>query len=451
MAGDHDPYAALRHPGYRLFLSGAVLASIGGEILAATVGWEIVKRMEKALLAASPSGDLATDSDLLATEAMKASAGLIGLAGLVQFLPVLLFALPAGQAADRFSRKVLVQLAQAMMTVAGLGLAVNSWFDGPMWILFACLVLAGCSRVLSMTSRNALVSQVVPLEHLGNAITWNSSGWQFANVAGPAIGGLVIGLGVPFAYLLTGSCCLACAGLLLLVRPREVSRPAETRSLSSLLAGVRFVWKTELLLAAITLDLFAVLLGGATALLPIYAKSILHLDAEGYGCMRAAPAIGALLMAIILTHRPLRRAGVALLAAVAGFGAATIVFGLSHNAWLSFAMLAFTGAFDNVSVVVRGTLMQLLTPDDMRGRVSAVNAIFISSSNELGAFESGQVAYWFGPVFSVVSGGVGTILVVVAVMLRWPLLRRLGPLRPGEVLPPELVGHDAGEMPPASV
>jgi hypothetical protein len=230
-------------------------------------------------------------------------------------------------------------------------------------------------------------------------------------------------------YAFAGLCCLVCAVLLIPVRPRAVEQRTETRSLASLLAGVRFVWNTEVLLAAITLDLFAVLLGGATALLPIYADQILGIGSFGLGCLRAAPALGALVMAMVLAHRPpLRHAGRALLLSVAGFGLATIVFGLSENVWLSFAMLALIGALDNVSVVIRGTLMQLLTPDAMLGRVAAVNAVFISSSNELGAFESGLTAYWFGPVLSVVGGGVGTILVVVAAMIGWPALRRLGPL-----------------------
>jgi MFS family permease len=209
----------------------------------------------------------------------------------------------------------------------------------------------------------------------------------------------------------------------------SADRPRPTRSLASLLAGARFVWRTKLLLAAITLDLFAVLLGGATALLPMYAKDILKVGAVGLGWLRAAPALGATVMAVWLAHRPpMRRPGLGLLLAVAGFGAATIVFGLTEVFWLSFAMLAVTGALDNVSVVVRGTLMQTLTPDEMRGRVGAVNSIFISSSNELGAFESGITAQWLGPVASVVGGGIGTILVVIAVAWRWPSLLRLGPL-----------------------
>jgi MFS family permease len=424
MPGDHDPYAALRFADYRRYLAGAVLASIGGEVLALPVGWEIYQR--------------------------TGSAALLGFTGLAQFLPVLLLALPAGQAADRHSRKMLIVAAQLTMAVAALGLAAISWLQAPVPLIFACLVLAGCSRAFSMSSRVALLTQIVPAHHVANAVTWNSSGWQVATVGGPALGGLVlIWADVAIAYLATALCCLACVVLLIPIRPHPVDRPAETRSLASLLAGVRFVWRTELLLAAITLDLFAVLLGGATALLPIYATDILDIGSFGLGCLRAAPAVGALLMAAILAHLPpLRRAGPALLGAVAGYGLATIVFGLSHNPILSFAMLALAGALDNISVVVRGTLVQLLTPDSMRGRVSAVNAVFISSSNQLGEFESGITAQWFGPVASVVVGGIGTILVVLCVMLRWPLLRRLGPLHPATVLPPELSGAEASEESP---
>jgi len=205
--------------------------------------------------------------------------------------------------------------------------------------------------------------------------------------------------------------------------------PAVGRSLAALLEGVKFVWRTDLLLAAITLDLFAVLLGGATALLPPYARDVLHVGEWGMGVLRAAPGIGAVMMAVLLAHRrPMQRPGQALLLAVTGFGLATIVFGLSRNFLLSFAMLALAGALDNISVVVRHTLMQTLTPDEMRGRVAAVNTVFISSSNELGEFESGTVAYYTSPLISVVSGGVGTIVVVMLVMVLWPGLLRLGPL-----------------------
>lgn len=411
MPPDHDAYAALRHRDYRCLLGGGVLSSIGSEVQAAAVGWELYLRTD--------------------------SAAMLGYAGLVQFLPVLLLALPAGHAADHFSRKRIFQTAAGASALASLGLAALSFFQGPVEWIFACLLLAGTARAFTGPARSSLLAHVVPAEVLGNAVAWNSSGWQVANVAGPALGGLVLGLAgqARAAYLLAALCALTCAGLLIPIRPRPAKRPAAVRSLASLLDGVRFVRRTEPLLAAITLDLFAVLLGGATALLPIYARDILQVGPVWFGWLRAAPALGAVVMAILLAHRPpLRRPGRALLAAVAGFGLATIAFGFSQNVVVSFAALALMGALDNVSVVVRGTLMQTLTPDEMRGRVAAVNTVFISSSNELGAFESGMTAQWFGPVASVVGGGVGTLLVVLLVMLGWPQLVRLGRLRPpGEV------------------
>jgi MFS family permease len=407
MAEAHDPYAALRHPDYRLLLAAGVLASVGAEIQATAVGWEIYQR--------------------------TGSAAALGFAGLAQFLPVLLLALPAGHAADHYSRRLLFQLAQGAAGVASLGLAVLSFWQGPVALIFVCLVLAGAARALGAPNRSSLLPQVVPPEALTNAVTWNSSGWQFANVAGPALGGAALavsgGRAGP-AYLTAAFCSLLCIVILAPIRQRWMSpRPPGARSLASLAAGVRFVWRTELLLAAITLDLFAVLLGGATTLLPIYARDILRVGPVGLGWLRAAPALGAFIMAVWLAHRPpMRRPGAALLLAVAGFGAATIVFGFSTTFWLSFLMLATTGALDNVSVVVRGTLMQTLTPDEMRGRVAAVNSVFISSSNELGGFESGVVAALFGPAASVVSGGVGTIVGVLLTALRWPRLVQLGPL-----------------------
>ncbi len=432
MSEVHDPYAALRHRDYRCLLGAGVLASIGAEIQAVAVGFELYERTnDKAAL---------------------------GLAGLAQFLPVLLLALPAGQASDRFSRKWLLQLAQAGQVLTGTALAILSVYQGPVALIYLFLVLAGVCRAFSAPARQALVAQVVPAHLLPNAVTWNSSAWQVANVTGPALGGLALigpqlparlapflpdGLvqfvaqagpldlptptGPSVAYLLAALCALTCVLLLVPIRPRAFVRPPQDRSLRGLLAGLRFVFRTELLLAAITLDLFAVLLGGATALLPVYAKDILHVGPLGFGFLRAAPAAGAVLTALLLAHRPpLRHPGQAMLLAVAGFGAATIVFGLSENFWLSLLMLALTGALDNISVVVRGTLMQTLTPDDMRGRVSAVNVVFISSSNELGGFESGMTAKWFGTVPSVVGGGIGTIAVVLAAALIWPRLLAMG-------------------------
>jgi MFS family permease len=406
MAGAHDPYAALRSPDYRRLLTVNVLGALGSGIQFLAVDWEIYQRTH--------------------------SKSALAYMGLVQFLPVLLLTIPAGQLADRMSRKRLFASAQILFATGSAGLAAVSYFQQPVLFIYICLFLVGVGRAFSAPARWALVPQVVPAEALSNAVTWNSSGWQVATTVGPALGGYFIYLAGDRAapvYVLTAIIYLICATLIATIHPRPVDRPKEKPSLNTLLAGIRFVWATPLILATITLDLFAVLLGGATVLLPVFAEDILHITSFGLGWLRAAPSIGALAMALIMAHRPpLRRAGPSLLLSVAGFGVATIIFGLSENLILSFAMLAATGALDNVSIVVRSTLVTLLTPDSMRGRVSAVNTIFIVSSNELGAFESGITAEWFGPVASVVGGGIGTLLVVGWVMVKWPQVMRLGPL-----------------------
>jgi MFS family permease len=405
-ASAHDPYAALRHRDYRLFLSCGILANVGSAMQAVAVGWELYERTR--------------------------SQAALGLAGLTQFLPVLLLSLPAGHVADSVSRKGLFVTAGAGMFLAALGLAALSFLQGPIPLIYLCLFVWGVGRAFGAPARWALLREVVPARDLHNAVTWNSSGWQVASVAGPALGGLVVALAggrSAAAYLLTAACAASSALLFLPARPQPTARRSEPLSPTSLLAGLRFVWRNELLLAAITLDLFAVLLGGATALLPVYARDILDIGPAGLGWLLAAPALGALVMAVMLAHRPpLRHAGRALVGAVVGFGVATVGFGLSQNAILSFVFLALTGALDNISVVVRGTLVQVLTPDDMRGRVAAVNLVFVSSSNQLGEFESGMTAQWFGTVVSVVAGGIGTIVVVLAVVARWPRLLHLGSL-----------------------
>lgn len=404
MSTDNDPYAAFRFRDYRFFWPGIILASIGMEIQAVTVGWEIYLRTLNPLD--------------------------IGLAALSQFLPVLLFALPAGQIADRHDRRSIFQFSQGLQSFAVLGLAAVSFYQGPVWTIYALLLISGTARAFMAPSRSALVAQIIPLQLLPNAVTWNTSGWQFANVMGPAIGGLILIFFPPvIPYLLSGCSAIFCILLLALIRPKPQERSIGNRTIKDLLEGVRFVFNTQLLLAAITVDLFAVLLGGATALLPIYAKDILNAGSLGLGLLRSAPAIGAVLMAFGMAHwGMMRRPGQCLLLAVAGFGLVTIAFGLSTHFFLSLFLLALIGALDNISVVVRGTLMQMLTPDSMRGRVSAVNTVFISSSNELGGFESGAVAQLIGPVGSVVSGGIGTVLVVLLATWHWPQLLTLGPL-----------------------
>jgi MFS family permease len=405
MPDGHDPYAALRSPDYRRVLAANVLGSGGFGMQFAAVEWELYQRTN--------------------------SASALGLIGLVQFLPVLLLTIPAGHLADRFSRKSLFLFAQLLLFLASAGLTAVSYFQLPVPLVYACILVIGVGRAFSAPARWALLPQVVPQGALSNAVTWNSSGWQVASTVGPTLGGWIIAATdrATAAYAAASAGYLACILLITTIHPRPSKVDREPPSVDSFLAGLRFVRNTPLILATITLDLFAVLLGGATALLPIFAQDILHIGPTGFGWLRAAPSIGALIMALSLAHRPpLKRSGLSLLLCVAGFGAATIGFGLSTDPVLSFAMLALTGALDNVSIVVRGTLVQLLTPDEMRGRVSAVNTIFIVSSNELGAFESGMTAAWFGTVPSVVVGGIGTILVVIAVMAKWPEVLRLGPL-----------------------
>ena len=406
----HDPYGPLRLPDYRRFLLANILASAGAEMQVMAVGWELYER--------------------------TGSAADLGLVGLVMVLPVIFLALPAGHAADRFSRKSLILLSQSLMAVASLGLTILSATRGPIPLMYVALFGAGVAHAVSMPARWSILRQLVPDHLVGNAITWNSSGWQVASVVGPGLGGLLIAQtrSATWVYGLDLSFSLAVLGLIAGIRPGQVVRLDGPATFRSLLAGLDFVSSNRLILATITLDLFAVFLGGAVALLPIFAKDILQIGPQGLGWLRAAPSIGAALMALTLAHRPpLRRAGPALLWSVAGFGLATIGFGLSRNPYLSFFLLFLTGALDNISVVVRSTLIQFLTPESMRGRVAAVNSIFIGSSNELGGFESGMTASAFGPVASVVMGGVGTLLSVALVASKWPEVARLGRLGDLEV------------------
>jgi MFS family permease len=275
-----------------------------------------------------------------------------------------------------------------------------------------------------------MLPQVVPPEIFNNAVTWNSSFFQIASVVGPAAAGLILLWGAPEAYLIDVGCGLTFAVLLTQLRLRPAEHSKEPASFRTLTEGVRFVWRTPVILATISLDLFAVLFGGATILMPVFAKDVLHVGKVGLGALRTAPAVGAFIGAILIAHLPpMRRAGMSMLWAVAGFGLATIVFGVSTSFTLSFVMLALTGAFDNVSVVVRHTLIQALPPETMRGRVAAVNIIFIGASNELGAFESGTTAPWWGPEMAVVIGAIGTLVVVAAIAYLAPQVRRLGSLR----------------------
>jgi MFS family permease len=408
----HDPYAALRIPNYRFFLSGWIISLIGTRIQSVAIGWEMYERTGEALS--------------------------LGLVGLAQALPTMLLALPAGYLADRFHRPRLVILSMMAMTATSLALAILSYREGSIGWMYFFLFLDATAVILGRPARSALLPQLVPSHVFPNAVTWNTSLMQISGVIGPAIGGLIILWSVPAAYVVAAASSLVYIVMLARLKLGDGEVRAPTGSaVENLLAGIHFVRRTRVILAMITLDMFGVLLGGAVYLLPIFAVDILDVGATGFGWLRAAPALGAMCMAFALIFLPpMKRAGWSLLLNVAGFGLATIVFGFSTSFWLSFAMLFLTGAFDNVSMVIRQTLQQLLTPNHMRGRVSAVSAVFISASNELGGLESGVVAHWFGPVFSAVSGGIGTLVVVALTGWLAPELRNLGPMHEAKPVEP---------------
>ena len=350
------------------------------------------------------------------------SALVLGNVGLVQVAPFLLFALFAGGVADKYPRRSILVVTQAWYLAASGVLMLSHSVAA----IYCVLFFLATARSFQGPARGALLQRVVGADAIANAITWNSSAMEIANVSGPALGGIVLAaLGSRAVYLVQVACAILTFGCFLAMRTRgapEITGHLPERG--RLLEGIRFVRRDKLIFSAITLDLFAVLFGGATALLPIYAVDILHAGVRALGWLRAAPSIGAVIMAITLAHGPgIHRAGRALLIAVSGFGAAMIVFGVSKWLPLSFVMLVLTGAFDNISVVLRSTLVQTRTPDKVRGRVLAVNNIFISCSNQLGAVESGWTAAWFGPIVSVAGGGAMTILTVLISAAVSPKLR----------------------------
>ncbi len=410
---EHDPYAAIRRPNFRRYWIGNIVSIFGMQMQSVVVGWEVYNRTK--------------------------SPFFLGLVGLVQVLPVLSLALLAGHVADRVDRRAVLAGALTLSCLASLGLAVVSFFQLPIAIMFVCLFLVGVARAFQQPAKNALVPQLVPREVFPSAVTWNLGGFQLAQVTGPALGGWMILLGYPIVYLAQAAGAMLFLMQLLRVK-RVTAAPISEQgaTLKSLLEGIRFVWRKKVVLAAMALDMFAVLLGGANAMFPVYAQDILHLEGAAYGMMTSATAAGALVMSLTLMHRPpLAKAGQALLWAVAGFGAAIIVFGLSRSFALSLAALFVTGALDCISVVVRHTLVQMSTPDPMRGRVSAISGMFISASNELGDFESGLVAALTSPVIAVVGGGVGTILVAITTALAVPQLRAYGRLDGKDQTPAE--------------
>ena len=407
----------LRLPDFMRFWSARLASTAAGQMMMVALGWQMYD--------------------------LTGSAWDLGLVGLAQFLPALLLALPAGHIVDGSDRKRVLAAAMGVQLAVAATLALGSHQHllGRNTLLLLSLVLGGV-RAFQMPASQALLPQLVPATLLPRAVAMASTALQGAIIAGPALGGVLYAAGPALlgaassssaghdagATLVYGVSALGFAtavAAVLGLHPRPAQRAAERLSLESMLAGARFIWTRKTMLGAVSLDLFAVLLGGATALLPIFAKDILQVGPTGLGLLRGAPAVGALLTSLALARWPIqRRSGHWLFGSVALYGVAMVAFGLSHSFWLSLVALALSGAVDMVSVVIRHTLVQLETPDQMRGRVSAINSVFIGASNQLGEFESGATAAWLGPVGSVVAGGIGTMLVVLAWMKLFPDLAR---------------------------
>jgi len=416
----HDPYAAFRFGDFSLFTAGNLLSITGRLMLAVAVEWELYARTH--------------------------SATALGLVGLVIAVPVVTLSLPAGHLADRFSRKRIILISQIFSALASIGLALVSWRhlsipefavlrgsnhalaaiaavferhhpafhfdDASIPLIYLLLFIGAVARTFSWAARSSFFPTLVSRDAFANAVTWNNSIFQVGSVVGPAMSGLLVAyIGFPFVYLLDALCAFSFFLLVVPIhRSTQVRDQTGASTWKSLIAGMRFVLRKKVILATI-------------------ADHILHCGPVGLGWLRASPAIGAFAMALVVAHLPpMKHAGKTLLWCVTAFGIATIIFGLSKAFWFSLVVLFLIGAFDSVSVIIRGSIVQLVTPDEMRGRVSAVNNIFIGTSNEFGALESGLTAALFGPVISVVAGGIGTILVVLGVALRWPQTRRIGAL-----------------------
>ena len=391
----------LAYSGFTRFLSARLCASVAVQMQTVAVGWQVYAITGKPL-------------DL-------------GLIGLSQFLPFVLLVLPAGHVADRHNRAAILALCMALEFLCALALLAFTLSGlSVAWPVFAVMVVFGIARAFSMPAGQAIMPNLVPPSLFSRAVAVNSSTWQLSTIAGPAIGGLVYLLGPDIVYATVAGLLAAAFVCVVGVKTERPARPAQPDSWHVLLEGLRFVWKKKIILGAVSLDLFAVLFGGAVALLPAYASDILHVGPDGFGMLRAAPGIGAAIVAITHAWRPItRHAGAQMFGGVALFGLATVVFGWSTNFWLSLAALLVVGASDMVSVYIRHLLVQLETPDAIRGRVSAVNAVFIGASNELGEFESGITAAWWGLKPAVIVGGVASVA-IVGLWARWfPALRRL--------------------------
>ena len=406
MALPTDPRLAGRiaftYPDFTVFQIARFCIVMALEMQSVAVGWQVYEITHRAL-------------DL-------------GLVGLAQFLPGFALFLPAGHAVDRLDRRrVLISCYAGSAICSGLLLAIALGKPASVYPIYGVVILLGAIRAFSFPASRALLPQLVAEEHFSNAVAWHSSIFQAGTILGPACGGVLYALfhGAGGVYAVAMAIGLGASLAIQRIRTQAKPRPREPISVAAVLAGFRYIWKHKLILGSISLDLFAVLLGGAVALLPIYAREILHTGPWGLGLLRSAPGVGAGLMAILIAHRPLKgKAGPTMLWCVAGFGISTIIFGLSRSLVLSLISLVLVGATDMVSVIIRAILIQLGTPDEMRGRVNAVDMLFIGASNQLGEFESGVTAHWFGTVPAVVLGGVGTLVVIAIWAWKFPELRK---------------------------
>lgn len=404
-----DRFSAFRHSAYSRYFFSRFCTSLGVQIVSVSVAWQIYDQTQ--------------------------NAALLGWIGLVQFLPALVLVVVTGVTADRFGRRNVMGLAvfvEMACALAILALALSGHFD-PILVL-GTLTIFGVARAFYSPASSSLAVNLVPKEDFANAVGWITASWQLASILGPVLGGLIYGIGAPIAYGTAVSLFLLSGSIILTIPKPAQKSSKEPTTLKTLLGGFSYVWKEKVVLGAISLDLFAVLLGGAVALLPIYARDILELGPSGLGLLRAAPGVGAVIMIGIITAFPIRNhAGIILFVCVALFGLATMVFGASTLAWLSILALALVGAFDMVSVYIREILLQLWTPDDVRGRVNAVNSVFLGASNELGEARAGFMAHFYGAVFTVVAGGAAAIGVAAAWSFLFPAIRRTRYLHRDEI------------------
>jgi MFS family permease len=403
---EHDPYAPLRIRDFRLLMSAGFLNAIALAMLTVVIGWELYDRTGSALA--------------------------LGIVGLVQIVPNIGLSLFAGAYVDNHDRRKVAMTSAVVIAIVAVILVVLTATTAPVWTIYVALFVMSIARAFNRPTNGALLANAVPGELLANSSAWRSGSMQTAQIVGPATGGFgvsVFGQAAP-VFAISAGLLIWSAIQFAQMKPAKIAPSREKVTKESLLAGVHFIYGNKVILAAITLDMVAVLLGGATALLPIFAEDVLHVGSTGLGLLRAAPAVGGLFTALFIARRgPFLHNGRTLLIAVTGFGLATVLFGISRDFWLSMAALVFVGSFDTVSVVIRNTLQLALTPDAMRGRVSSVHFMFVGMSNEFGEFESGVAAAVLGATTAVALGGIGTLLVVPIIAIVWPQIRHLRDIR----------------------